>query len=455
MRDREAAVARLSAALSGTVHLPDSDGYDEARVSFNGMIDRRPALIARCHSARDVELAVRCSVELDLPISVRGGGHSVAGHGIGEGALMVDLSAMREVSIDSDRRIARVAGGSLWDDVDAAAHAVGLAVPGGTYGDTGVGGLTVGGGLGWLLGTAALTCDNLVRAEVITATGESVVAGADGDRELLWALRGGGGNFGVVTQFEFALHERGPMLGGYVRFAADDIPVVLSYLSSLAHEMPDELVLMPWIGTWDGAEEVTCNVGVAYAGSPTDGAALLAELRSGRRPVCDEIGSMSYLEIQAMNGRLPFGLRNYWKSHFVPELDAVAIGIVADAAAARPVGVSGILLECLSGAARRVPDDSAAFGQRQAGWNVSPLAIWSDSADDDTMISWARATTAALEPLSPNGGYINYGSHDEPERALAVYGHRRLARLRAVKACYDPENRFRFNLNIPPGLPAD
>ena len=451
MHDREAAVARLSAALSGSVHLPDSDGYDEARVSFNGMIDRRPALIARCLSARDVELAVRCAVELDLPISVRGGGHSVAGHGIGEGALMVDLSAMREVSIDSDRRIARVAGGCLWDDVDAAAHAVGLAVPGGTYGDTGVGGLTVGGGLGWLLGTAALTCDNLVRAKVVTAAGDRVVAGSDGDPELLWALRGGGGNFGVVTEFEFALHERGPMLGGYVSFAEGDMADVLAYLATLARVMPDELVLMPWIAGSADDGPTLCNVGVAYAGQPESGTALLAELRIRWEPVSDGIGPMSYLDVQAMNGRLPFGLRNYWKSHFVRDLDTNVIDAIIAATSARPDGISGILLECLSGAARRVPTESAAFGLRDSGWNVSPLAIWSDPADDDVMIAWARATTSALEPLSTGGGYVNYGSHDAPERILAVYGQERLARLQEVKARYDPENRFRFNLNIPPG----
>ena len=187
---------RLSEELSGSVLQPGNAAYDEARISFNGMIDRRPALIARCFSVDDVALAVGCAVELDLPISIRGGGHSVAGHGIGDGAMMLDLREMREVSVDSRLRHVRVAGGCQWDDVDEATQAVGLAVPGGTYGDTGVGGLTIGGGLGWLLGTAALTCDNLVRAEVVTATGERVVAGEDGDPELLWALRGGGGNWG-------------------------------------------------------------------------------------------------------------------------------------------------------------------------------------------------------------------------------------------------------------------
>ncbi len=450
MGDTARAAARLSEEVSGVVLLPSTRAYDEARVSFNGMIDRRPALIARCLSVDDVVLAVRCAIELDIAISIRGGGHSVAGHGIGDGAMMIDLREMREVSVDSRLRRARVAGGCQWDDVDEATQAVGLAVPGGTYGDTGVGGLTIGGGLGWLLGTAALTCDNLVRAEVVTTTGERVVAGEDGDPELLWALRGGGGNFGVVTEFEFALHERGLMLGGYVSFSLDEMPGVLAYLADLARVMPDELVVMPWIAWSEEDAQVLCNVGIAYAGEPEIGLREVSDLRSLPHPVRDEIGPMSYLQVQAMNGRDPFGRRNYWTSRFVSDLSDGVISAVVAAASAPTRG--GILLECLSGAARRVPAETAAFGERHAGWNVSPLATWDSPADDESMITWARAATAAVDPLSSGSGYINYGSHDAPDRASAVYGPERLARLRIVKARYDPDNRLRFNLNIQPAL---
>jgi FAD/FMN-containing dehydrogenase len=442
------AAERLSDRLAGDVLQPEDAGYEEARRSFNGMLDRRPALVVRCATAADVSAAAACAHGLDLPIAIRGGGHSVAGHGIGDGALVVDLSRLRRVEVDADRRRARVEGGALWEDVDVATQAVGLAVPGGTYGDTGVGGLTLGGGLGWLLGTAGLSCDNLVRAELVTPAGETVIAGEDGDPELLWALRGGGGNFGIVTRFELRLHPCGQMTGGYVSFALDELGEILLLLEELGASAAGSLVVMPWIGPGEA-----CNVGVAFAGSSDEAERVLAPLRRERRPLLDEIGPKSYLEIQEMNGRLPFGLRHYWTGHFVHALGRDAIEAIERAVRSRPVDRTGILMEQLTGAARAEPPGGAAFGQRSAGWNVSALAVWDDPADDESCVAWARATAASLAPHSvTGGGYVNYmPADDTPDRTLAAYGPERFERLRAVKRRYDPENRLRFNFNIPPG----
>ena len=450
------AADRLAGRLGGAAHLPGEPAYDEARLTFNALVDNRPALVVRCTSADDVAAAVETAAHVGLPLSVRGGGHSVAGHGTGPGALLVDLSRMRRVEVDADRRIARVEGGALWDDVDAATQAVGLAVAGGTFGDTGVGGLTLGGGIGWLMGTMGLTCDNLIGAEVVAGTGERVVAGEHGDPELLWALRGGGGNFGVVTTFEFSLRECGPMYGGYLNYELEHAGRVLEGLAALAPAFPDELVAMASVNPGDVVAEPRCRIGIAYLGTPGEGERAVAAIRA-LAPVRDDgLGSMSYQEIQAMSGRLPFGLRHYWKGHFLRELDEAAIGAVVRHCPPRPGSLSGVLLEAITGAARRADPDSSAFGRRDATWNVTALAIWEDPAVDATEIGWARGLTDDLSSSALSvGSYVNYLSHDDRgERALAAFGEERLARLRAVKRRYDPENLLRFNLNIDPGAAA-
>jgi FAD/FMN-containing dehydrogenase len=452
--DERAAVAAglLAGRLRGTVHLPGEPAYDNARLTFNALVDNRPALVVRCTTTDDVAAAVETAAEVGLPLSVRGGGHSVAGHGTGHGALLVDLSGMRRVQVDAERRIARVEGGALWDDVDAATQAVGLAVAGGTFGDTGVGGLTLGGGIGWLMGTMGLTCDNLVGAEVVAGTGERVVAGERGDPELLWALRGGGGNFGVVTTFEFSLRDCGPMYGGYLNYELEHARRVLEGLAALAPEFPDELVAMASVNPGDVEAEPRCRIGVAFIGTPSDGQRAVAGIRALAPIRADELGPMSYLEIQAMSGRLPFGLRHYWKGHFLRELDTAAIDAVVRHCPHRPGSLSGVLLEAITGTARRADPDSSAFGRRDATWNVSALAIWEDPAFDEPEIAWARGLTDDLASSAlAVGSYLNYLSHDDrPDRALAAFGDERLGRLRAVKRRYDPDNLLRFNLNIDP-----
>ena len=454
----------LRSSITGDVVLPDDDGYDEARSTFNATIDRRPAAIARPRSTADVVAAVRWAGDAGLPIAIRGGGHSVAGHATANEALVIDLRHMREVSVDPVRRRAVVGGGALWLDVDVATTAHGLAMPGGTFGDTGVGGLALGGGLGFLMGTGGLTCDTLVRAEVVTADGSVVIAGEGGDPELLWALRGGGGNFGVVTRFEFALQPVGPLYSGHLAIPIAAAGAALATMAELAEDGPAELALFAGgpatvaaleeleTSDHDRPSPAVFSVTVAYQGTPEAAEGVIRPLRA--LPIVDDgLRQMTYLEVQALGGELPFGLRHYWKGHFVRALDSTMIEAIV-AAMDRPPGPdSFVLIEAITGAARREPVDGAAFGQRAARWNVSGIAIWDDPAADERQIGWVRDLADALKPGSLSGaGYANYAPVDEtPERVRAAFGAERFQRLAAVKRRFDPDNVFRFNLNIPPG----
>ena len=467
------ALAGLERELEGRFIGPDHADYDETRVIFNATIDRRPAVIVLPETTEEVAAAVRAARAAGLPIAVRGGGHGVAGHAIADGAMTIDLRRMRGVSVDPAARRARVAGGALWEDVDKATVPHDLATTGGTFWDTGVGGLTLTGGLGYLMGTAGLTCDNLMRATVVTADGDVVEAGPDGDPELLWALRGGGGNFGVVTEFEFGLHPVGGWQVGWFTVHLDDAEPALLELAAFVREMPDEIVIFvegPTTEATDVVAEATKAAGDPADGEPVAppadrvGCSLLfhgtaeaaeaafAPLLAGpnwRGTVKTE----TYVGIQS-NGTLPFGLRHYWKGHFLRELDAAAAAAIADGMRSAPAGsMSFVLLEAINGTARIEPAGGAAFGQREARWNASAIAIWEDPADDDATIAWARRTAETMAVSSLTGaGYGNYAPVDETdERVRAGYGPERYARLQAIKRRYDPDNVFRFNLNIPPG----
>jgi FAD/FMN-containing dehydrogenase len=450
----------LRTVLGCEVILDADEDFDEARSIFNATIDRRPVAIVRPRSTDEVATAVRWARDAGLPIAVRGGGHNVAGHAVADGSLVIDLRRCREIVVDPAKRLVTVGGGALWVDVDKATIPHGLAMTGGTFGDTGVGGLTLGGGLGFLMGTGGLSCDHLVRAEVVTADGSVVIAGPDGDPELLWALRGGGGNFGVVTRFEFALRPIGPLCAGYLSVPIASADVAMRAIADLAHEMPDELVIFaggPGFLDEEAALEgrptpVTFGVTVVYQGTQEAAEAAIRPLRS-MPLIGEDVTTKTYLEVQAMSGELPFGLRHYWKGHFLRELDEPAIGAVVAAMDERPGSVSFVLLEAMNGVARHEPPDGAAFGQREATWNVSGIAIWEDPADDAAQIAWARHFADALRPSSLSGaGYANYAPVDEtPERVRAAFGSDRFERLMAVKRRYDPDNAFRFNLNVLPG----
>ena len=322
----------IRGALPRGAVMPGDDGYDAARISFNGILDRRPAAIVSCASTDDVVAAVRAARELRLPIAMRGGGHSVAGHSIPDGALVVSLDRMRGVSVDPERRLASVGGGCQWNDVDAAAFAHGLAVPGGTFGDTGVGGLTLGGGLGWLMPIAGLTCDNLVAAEVVTADGKVVTASADDDADLLWALRGGGGNFGVVTVFTYQLTAVSPMWGGTIRYEGGAAGLVLAKVNEIVAAHPR--AMLPTFGISMDPElgpEVRFLVGIVDGSDP---APIEAALRRNLPVISDDLGPKTYLELQAQAGIMPFGLRHYWKGHFLRELSVGTFEALVDSISA-------------------------------------------------------------------------------------------------------------------------
>jgi FAD/FMN-containing dehydrogenase len=439
-------LADLRQRHRGPVIGPDDAGYDAARITFNGMIDRRPDLIARPLDIDDVVSAVSYAVEADLPIAVRGGGHSVAGHCMGDDAVVIDLRLMRYVSVDPDARTATCGGGALWEDLDPACLRHGLATPGGTFGDTGVAGLTLGGGIGHLIGLHGLTLDNLLAATVVTAGGDVVRASDADNPDLFWALRGGGGNFGVVTDFTFRLHPVGQLFGGQLAYRGEDARAVLAKWRELMAGAPDELASFGFIARSAVSAEEGAIIALAHFGDPGDGA--IDELLDDPEPVSNTLRPMYYAELQDMFGRMPFGLRNYWSGRFLRELPDELIDLSADHL---PPGTFGsIMFEPIHGAAARVPPDATAFAGREARYNATFLSVWQDPADDEPGVESARGFSALLSPWATGGGYINYASEAVGDGMLSEYGTERFSRLREVKRRYDPDNRFRFNHNISP-----
>jgi len=430
----------------GPVIGPDDAGYDPARITFNGMIDRRPAVIARPLDIADVVAVVAYAVEADLPIAVRGGGHSVAGHCMGDGGVVVDLRLMRSASVDLDARLATCGGGALWEDLDPPCLRHGLATPGGTFGDTGVAGLTLGGGIGHLIGLHGLTLDNLVSVTVVTAAGDVVQASEDENAELFWALRGGGGNFGVVTDFTFRLHPVGRLRAGQLVYDLGDAEEVVAKWRDLMAGAPDDLATFAFIAQSSASEAQGAIVAVADFGEHGDDA--IAELLSDPEPIANTLRPMYYAELQEIFGRMPFGLRNYWSGRFLRGLPDELIGL---SAGHLRNGVAGsIMFEPIFGAAARVPPEATAFAGREAKYNATFIATWEEAAEDERRIAAARGFSALLEPWATGGGYINYASESVGDGLETEYGAERFARLREVKRQYDPDNRFRFNHNISP-----
>ena len=430
----------------GPVITPEDDGYDAARITYNAMIEHRPALIVRPLDTEDVATAVAYAREADLPVSVRGGGHSVAGHCVGEGSVMIDLRLMRDVVVDPQGRTATCGGGALWENVDPPCQRHGLATPGGTFGDTGVAGLTLGGGIGHLIGLYGLTLDNLLSATVVTADGRAVVASDADHAELFWALRGGGGNFGVVTKFTFRLFPVGLLLGGLLVYDLDDGQTVLEAFRTLRERESDELTVMAIAFRSSELDFSGISVSAAFFGEEAEGRAALEPLREAE-PVHGELRPMYYPEIQEVFGRGTTGLRHYWSGRFLHEFPDEAIALTIDALE-DPAIDGAVLLEPLHGAASRVPPDQTAFSGREARYNATFLGSWRSAEDDRPNIERARAYSAALAPWALSAGYANY-SVDLPAGQVA-FGEKRYERLRAVKRDYDPENVFRFNHNIVP-----
>jgi len=447
----------LRTRFRGALLAPGEEGYDEARRVWNAAIDRRPALIARCAGAGDVAEAVRFARERDLEISVRGGGHAISGMAVCDDGLMLDLSLMRWVEVDSASRTARAAGGALWSDLDRATQDFGLATTGGTISHTGIGGLTLGGGLGHLMRKHGLTVDNLLSVELVTAGGQRVHVDADSEPELLWGLRGGGGNFGVATAFEYQLHLVGPMvLGGPLFWRIAEAPAVLRWLRDHAPEAPDDLSVtlamtiappLPFLAPEHRGKPVIGLV-PAWFGDPSDGDQAIAPLRRIGTPMVDHVRPVPYVLLQSMlDGGAPRGRHYYWKSHRVPLLSNSVIDVLLGRIDAIRGGSCQINGWAMGGAASRVDPDATAVGRREIGFDLSIIAA-RPAADPDAEdhVAWVREGWEALRPHA-SGLYANFVSDEGAAGVEAAYGDR-LARLTALKDRYDPGNVFHLNANI-------
>jgi FAD/FMN-containing dehydrogenase len=448
----------FTAGFSGDAIPAGSPGYEAARAVWNGSVDLHPAVIAQCRTTADVVAAVRLAREAGVPLAVRGGGHSVSGASSCDGGVVVDLSTMRGVTVDAVRRVAVVEGGATWADVDAATGVHGLATTGGLISTTGVAGLTLGGGLGWLQRRYGLSCDNLRGAEVVTADGHVIPTSGSERPELLWGLRGGGGNFGVVTSFEFDLHPVSTILGGLLMFPLDRGVEVLTTFREWAPDAPDDASLLAGIMTAPPApfvppeltgQKVVVLVG-CWCGDHAEGVASLAPLRA-LGPAVDLFGPMPYPALQGMlDAGAPPGIRNYFRGGFVADLTDEIISVVLDHGARLPSPMAQIHFHQMGGAVGRVPEDASAVNGRAAGYTFNLISTWTDPGEDAVHLEANHALSAALGPLSMGTTYLNFAVETGIDRVRAAYGEAIYGRLARLKREYDPTNLFRRNHNVRP-----
>ena len=439
--------------LSGDVVRPDDPGYDHARAVFNAMIDRRPLAVVRCATPADVARGIAHAREHDLALSVRGGGHNVAGNAVCDGGIVLDLGPMSAVHVDPVARTARAGAGLLLGDLDAATQRHGLATPLGVMSGTGIAGLTLGGGLGWLNGRYGLACDNLIAAEVVTADGTVLEVDADTHEDLLWGLRGGGGNFGVVTSFTYRLHEVGPVLAGGLTFPWADAGDVLRRHDELMDGAPDELTTAISLAVDpDGAPAL--SLAACWCGDLDTGRRVLDDVRGLGTPGSDTIGVLPYCALQsAPDPGFPRDRWHYWKSGSLPRLTEEAVDALLEVAASMPPGASGIGLQGLRGAASRVPVDATAFPHRTPHHDFLILSQWSDPGDSERTIAWTREAFEAMRTHLDGAVYVNNLGAEGDDRVRAAYGPN-YARLAELKRRYDPANVFRLNQNIRPAPEA-
>ncbi|MFG2536603.1 FAD-binding oxidoreductase [Streptomyces sp. NPDC048511] len=454
----EAVPAAFRAEFTGETYVPGDPGYDEARTVFNSMIDRRPAVIARCASAADVARALRLAREQDLEVAVRGGGHSVAGMALSEGGLVIDLSRMSTVEVDPDARSARVGGGAVMSDLDRATQPYALATTGGRVSTTGVGGFTLGGGSGWLERAFGLACDNLLAADVVTADGRTVRTSADENPELFWALHGGGGNFGVVTSLTLRLHDLPVMSIALLLFRPENGPEAVRTYRDVLESAPDaaggaciyitgppeEWVPEALVG------RLVCGVLMTYAGP-------VAELRDVAAPLlalereADVITEIPYADLQCMLDDPP-GMRNYWSAEYLDGLPDEAVSAYCAGAATMPVpSATQHVLFPMGGAVARGPADYP-LPWRSSPWAVHPFGVWEDEADDDRVREWVRRVRAAVMPWASGAVYLNFIGREGQERVVSGFGEDAYERLSRVKADYDPDNLFHLNHNVKPAV---
>jgi FAD/FMN-containing dehydrogenase len=454
-----ASIAGFKAHFGGDVLQPDSADYEEVRQVWNAMIDRRPVLVARAGSPEDVVRAVKFARQHELIVSIRGGGHNIAGNAVCDGGLMIDLSLMKRVKVDPSARRAEVEPGCTLGDFDAAAQAHGLATPLGINSTTGVAGLTLGGGFGWLSRKHGMTVDNLLAVEMVMADGSQLRASASENEDLFWGVRGGGGNFGIVTNFEFKLHPVGPqVLCGLIVFPFDEAKSVLAQFARFTETMPDELNVwmvtrkappLPFLPADVHGKEIVA-LAVCYAGEPAEGERLIAPLREFGKALGEHIGVQPYVAWQqAFDPLLTRGARNYWKSHNFALLSDDAIDTVVEYAARLPSPQCEIFIGTIGGQTTRVAPGAMAYSCRDAKYVMNVHGRWESAAEDQRGIAWAREFFKKSEPFASGGAYINFLTQDETDRIAFAYGTA-FTRLIDLKTKYDPTNFFRMNQNIKP-----
>ena len=449
----------LAHTLTGPLIVPGDADYDEARQVWNGMIDRRPAMIARCQTAEDVVACVNFARQNDLLVAVRGGAHNVAGNATCDDGIVIDLSGMKQVTVDPVAGTATAQPGCTWADFDKATHTFGLATTGGLVSSTGIAGFTLGGGLGWLMRKYGMTCDNLRAAQVVTADGRRVRAAPDENADLLWGLRGGGGNFGVVTAFEYDVYPLTTVLAGLTLYPASSAAEVLRFFREFVSTAPDELTCIAIFLTAPPAPFVPAElqmkpaiaVAVCYAGDLEEGQRVLQPLRSFGQPAADLIGPMPYPVLQSMfDEGAPKGMQNYWKSAFLNDLSDGAIGVLVEAAAAMRSPLAALHIHHMQGALSRVSAEATAFGNRDAHFVLNIVGLWPDPTDSPANIAWVRDTYGGISPHGTGRSYVNFMADEGQDRVRAAYSQTNFDRLVALKRKYDPTNLFRLNQNIRP-----
>jgi FAD/FMN-containing dehydrogenase len=442
----------LATACSGTLLRPTDRGYEEARRVHNGLVDKRPAVIVRCHGVADIADAIRFARDQGLEISVRGGGHNVAGRAVADGGLMIDLAEMKGIHVDPVARTVRAQGGVNWAEFNRETAVHGLAVTGGAISTTGIAGLTLGGGLGWLMGVHGLAADNVRSIELVTASGDVLNVTAESEPDLFWALRGGGGNFGVAVSFEYGLHPLRDVVGGLVAHPFAAAGEVLRFYRELTASSPDELtVFAGLVHAPDGSGVKLAVMAVCHAGTPEQAEEDLAPIRSFGQPILADIGPMPYPVMNTLlDAGYPRGALNYWKTSFVDALDDGFIDTAIERFSTTPSPMNAILLEHYHGAVTRIGAAETAVPHREAGYNMLIPTVWLDPDDTEANIAWTRETVEALKPYFAARRWLNYlGDDDGDDAVRAAYGQN-YERLLEVKRRYDPENVFHLNHNLDP-----
>jgi FAD/FMN-containing dehydrogenase len=448
---------KLGGTVKGNVLVPDDPGYEEARQIWNAMIDRRPAVIAQCAQADDVPPVIRFARKNGLELSIRGGGHNIAGNALCDNGVMIDFSKMKKVHVDAGKRRAYVEPGATLADLDEATQAHGLATPVGINSTTGIAGLTLGGGFGWLTRKYGMTIDNLVSVDMITAEGQKIRASQNENADLFWAIRGGGGNFGVVTQFEFQLFPVGPeIVAGLIVFPFDQAKQILTKYRQFVNSAPEELNVwvvlrqappLPFLPETVHGKEVVV-LPVFYSGAVAEAEKLIAPLRTFGTALSEHIGAQPYVQWQkAFDPLLTPVARNYWKSHNFTELADGALNSIIEFAGKLPSPQCEIFIGLIAGAPNRIAADAMAYGHRDARFVLNVHGRWDEATDDQKCIGWAREFFKASAPYASAGAYVNFMTADESDRVAAAYGSN-YERLVAIKRRYDPENVFHLNQNI-------